>query len=149
MTKQDHISYSDRSDFIGAFVESEMIGFIKLVHRDGISNLMQIISKMAHRDKAPNNALLAKAVEICTQRNVPYLQYGSWSRGGLGEFKKQHDFRQVDRSRYFVPITLKGKLLLSLRLHRKWSDHLPHSIVERVVGLRNKWYSKRYNHSPG
>jgi hypothetical protein len=37
---------------------------------------MQIISMISHRDKAPTNALLAKR-EICAERGVPKLQYGS------------------------------------------------------------------------
>src|ERR1039457_233489 len=84
--KRDHVSYIERSDFIGAFLQNELIGFIKLVHGDGLSHLMQIISMTAHRDKAPTNALIARAVEICAQRNVTHLHYGMWSRRGLGEF---------------------------------------------------------------
>src|SRR5262249_33276549 len=48
--KRDHESYLDRSVFIGAFHGEQMIGFIKLVHGDGVSNLMQILSMISQRD---------------------------------------------------------------------------------------------------
>ena len=101
--RKDHISFLDRSEFIGAFYDGELIGFIKLVHDDGVSHLMQIIAKVEHRSKAPTNALIAKAVEICTERGIPYLRYGIWSRRGLGDFKKHHAFEKFDLRRYFVP----------------------------------------------
>ena len=36
---------------------------------------MGIIAKIKHRDKAPMNALVAKAVEICAENKIPYLVY--------------------------------------------------------------------------
>lgn len=142
--KKEHISYLERSDFIAALYENELIGFVKLVHGKGVSNLMQIVSKSAHKDKAPTNALIAKAVEICAQREVPFLHYGVWSRGGLGDFKKHHAFERFDVPRYFIPLSLKGKLALKLALHRKVSDKLPERWLEFMINLRNKWYSHKY-----
>ena len=139
--KRAHISYLEKSDFIGAFYGGELIGFIKLVHGKGISNIMQILSKMAHRNKSPTNALVAKAVEICAQRGVPYLHYGVWSRGGLGDFKKNHAFERFEVPRYFVPLTSRGKLSLMLKLHHRLRDHLPERWLDYLVGLRTKWYS--------
>jgi len=137
--KRDHITYLERSEFIGAFYQGELIGFVKLVHGNGVSNLMQIISKIGHRDKAPTNALIARAVEICAQRGVPYLHYGVWSRRGLGDFKIHHGFERFDVPRYFVPLNVKGKLILALRLHRKISEHLPGNCADFLAGLRTKW----------
>ena len=51
-----------------------MIGFIFLICADRFAALGQIISKIAQRDKAPNNALIAKAVERCAEKGIPYLQ---------------------------------------------------------------------------
>src|SRR6266511_1447306 len=45
--KKAHISYLERSDFIAASYKDELIGFVKLVHGNGISSIMQIISKTA------------------------------------------------------------------------------------------------------
>jgi hypothetical protein len=140
----DHATFFERSDFIGAFYGEEMIGFIKLVHGRNASSLMQIISKIAWRDKAPTNALIAKAVDICAKREVPYLHYGIWSRRGIGEFKKHHGFLQHDIPRYYVPLSLKGRIALSLSLHRKLADYIPEAAQDRFVYLRNRWNSSRH-----
>jgi hypothetical protein len=139
--KQAHNSYVDQSDFIGAFYKGELIGFIKLVHDQYFSHTMQIISMVSHRDKAPTNALLAKAVEICADRKVPYLHYGIWSKRGLGDFKKHHAFERLDLPRYFVPLTLRGNLILKTKMHHKLSQRLPDSWVEKILPYVIKWYS--------
>jgi len=142
--KRDHISYLDRSDFIGAFYNNELIGFIKLVYGQGVSNLMQIISKRAHRDKAPTNALIAKAVEICAQKGFPFLHYGMWSKRSLGDFKKHHAFKQLEVPRYFVALNLKGKLMLKIKLHQKISQQLPERWGDVLTDVRSKWNSFRH-----
>ena len=143
--KSSHISFLNRSQFIGAFYGNELIGFIKLVHDEGISHLMQIISKISHRNKAPTNALIAKAVEICAQRNMPYLHYGIWSKRGLGDFKKHHAFEKLDLMRYFIPLNVKGKMILALKLHHKLSERLPQKWVDIILGLRSRWNTIKYD----
>jgi hypothetical protein len=142
--RKGHITFLERSEFIGAFYEERLIGFIKLVHGRNVSNLMQIISKMSHRDKAPTNALIAKAVEICAEKNVPNLHYGMWSRAGLGEFKVRHGFQRIDVPRYFVPLSLRGRLILKARLHRQLNAYLPRPWFDAIASLRSKWYALRY-----
>ena len=141
--RKTHITFLDRSEFIGAFFQGELIGFIKLVHDEGVSHLMQIIAKIEHRSKAPTNALIAKAVEICAERRVPYLRYGIWSRRGLGDFKKHHAFERFDLRRYFVPLNSKGRLMLRLGLHHtpRVSEHLPEKWVNVLADLRGQWNS--------
>jgi len=141
--KRDHATYLDRSVFIGAFHQGRMIGFIKLVHGNGVSNLMQIISMISERDKAPTNALLTKAVELCCESGVKYLHYGLWSKRGLGDFKKHHRFERYDVVRYFVPLTLWGRLLLALRLHRPIQDYVPERLSDWLVELRTRWNARR------
>ena len=137
--KQDHATFLERSEFIGAFQGEEMIGFIKLVHGRNASSLMQIISKIACREKAPTNALVAKAVEICAMRGIPRLHYGIWSRMGIGEFKKHHGFLQHDIPRYYVPLDFRGRLALKLSLHRNPASYLPESAHDRLFALRSRW----------
>ena len=139
--KSDHISFLDQSQFIGAFYKDELIGFVKLVHGERISHLMQIISKLGHRNKAPTNALLAKTIEICSQQSIPYLHYGIWSKRGLGVFKKNHAFERYELKRYFVPLNMKGKMILKLTLHHGIKERLPERWVEFLINLRGKWYS--------
>lgn len=142
--KKDHGSFIDRSHFIGAYYQDELIGFVKLVDDSGISHLMQIISKLSHHNKSPTNALIAKAIEMCAERSIPYLHYGLWSKRGLGDFKKHHAFEKYDMPRYFVPLTWRGKLYLELNLHRRLSSRLPESVLDILAKLRTRWYSLRH-----
>lgn len=142
--KRDHETFLERSRFIGAFHGNELIGFAKLVRGRNVESLMQIISKVAHRDKAPTNALIAKAVQMCSDAKVPYLHYGVWSRGGLGLFKKSHAFVRHDVPRYFVPLNARGRLALKVNLHRRWTEIVPEKWIERLAPLRQRWNSSRY-----
>jgi len=142
--KADHISFLERSQFVGAYCQGELVGFIKLVRDEGVWHLMQIISMIKHRDKAPTNALIARAVEICAQNKVPYLHYGVWSRRGLGDFKKHHAFERLDLPRYFAPLNAKGKLALSLGLHHKLTEQLPDSWQDALANVRAKCTSYKY-----
>jgi hypothetical protein len=137
-------TFLDRSDFIGAFWDGRLIGYIKLTCDNETASVMQIISMITYRDKAPTDALIAKAVELCAERGLSYLHYALWCSGGIGVFKENHGFQRHAVPRYFVPLTVKGRLALKLALHRKLVDHLPPRWRERMVTLRNTWNSLRY-----
>jgi hypothetical protein len=139
--KRETGTFPDRSQFIGAYCEGEMIGFAKLTRNANSASLMFIISKMAHRNKAPSNALIAKAVEICSEMKIPYLQYGGWSRGGLGEFKTKHGFVRFDIPRYYMPLNAAGRLALKMSLYRRPVEYLPEKWVNRLVDWRGKYYA--------
>jgi hypothetical protein len=141
--KREHSGFLDRSEFFGAFLGSEMIGFIKLVHGRGVSNLMQIISMVSHRDKAPTNALLAKAVERCCERNVPMLHYGTWSRRSMGEFKKHHGFERLEVPRYFIPTSFLGRFALACGLHVSMLDRVPEPALDWMANQRSRWNNKK------
>ncbi len=142
--KKSHLTYADRCQFVGAYLEGQMIGFIKLHHGKGISSLMQIIAMVSARDKAPTNALIAKAVELCAARGVTKLHYGQWSRRTLGEFKKHHAFERYEIPRYYAPLNTKGKVALSLRLHRKVTDRLPGKWQDYLAEQRGLYYARKY-----
>jgi hypothetical protein len=142
--RKDNMSFSDRSDFIGAYFGDELIGFAKLVYLGVSASLMQIISKISHRDKAATNSLIAKAVERCAQSGVSYLQYGSWSRGSLGDFKIHHGFTRFDIPRYYIPLNGKGRIVLFLGWQRGLCDRLPESALNFLMTMRAKWYGFRY-----
>lgn len=130
-----------REAMIGAYYRGEMIGFIMLGDAGRYTLIGQIISKLEHRDKATNNALIAKAVELCEQKRSPYLVYLQWSDTSLAEFKRRCGFREMRVPRYFVPLTVKGKLALKVGLHRGWKDALPSRIKNPAKKLRRFWYS--------
>lgn len=144
MLWNEHVTFVDRSQFVGAYYEHQLIGFIKLVHADGLSHLMQIISKKSAQNKAPTNALIAKAVELCAERRVPYLHYGLWSQRGLGDFKRHHAFKRLDLARYFMPFNRRGALFLKLKLHNDLSGLIPEWLANGIVDLRAKLYMWKY-----
>ena len=138
--KHEHGTFLERSAFLGAFRNGELIGFAKLVFGPNVASLMNIIAKIAARSFAPTNALIANSVRICVERNIENLHYGIWSTGGLGAFKRSHGFRQTDVPRYFLPLNVRGKLALRLGLHRDIREYIPAHWIERALRYRAKWY---------
>jgi len=136
-------TFPGRSTFAGAFLGTELIGFIKLVQGKNVVHFMHIIAKSAQRDKAPTNALLGKAIELACESKAAYLHFGIWSRRGLGVFKMNHGFMPHPVPRYYVPLTAKGKLLVKLGLHRPIKERIPDKWIDMVADLRTKWYSYR------
>jgi hypothetical protein len=129
-----------REEVFGAYLRQELVGFIMLAYAGRYAVLGQIISKIAHRDKAPTNALLAKAVERCAEKRIPYLAYAYWLEDSLGDFKRSSGFQKFDLPRYFVPLTRKGKLALNLGLHRGWTAAIPEAIKNPLKKTRKFWY---------
>ena len=116
--RRTHATYLDRSEFIGAFLEDQLVGFVKLVHQPGWSSLMQIISRISERDKAPTNA-----------------------------FKEHHGFQAYRVPRYFMPLSLRGKLAISAGLHRPLITRVPEDWLDRIAGLRANLNSFRFRKS--
>jgi len=129
-----------REEIFGAYLGDELVGFIFLADAGRYAFLGQIISKIACRDLAPNNALLAKAVERCAERGFPYLVYALWLDDSLGGFKRSNGFQRFDLPRYFVPLTKKGKLALKFGLHRGWKGAVPEQLRRPLKKLRRRWY---------
>jgi|SRR5438552_3081510 len=149
--KREFSRFSFREELFGAYLGEEVIGFIILSNAGNYAFLGQIISKIAYRDLAPNNALLAKAVERCAEIGVPYLVYAYWLDDSLGDFKRSNGFQKFDLPRYFVPLTRKGKVALSLGLHRLspfglhrgWKRTVPKQVREPLKKLRAHLYKLR------
>jgi|WetSurMetagenome_2_1015567.scaffolds.fasta_scaffold00167_26 hypothetical protein len=140
LTKDKH-----RSDFIGAYHDEELIGFIQLGNT-GISAIpFGMVSKIAHRDKAPQNALLAKAIEVCEKKGIPYLLYGKWLSDSLGDFKRHNGCVKMDLSRYYIPLNLKGAVVLRLQLHHGLAERLPIPVKNHLKALRKKLYTGMQN----
>jgi hypothetical protein len=144
-------TFMDRSVFIGAFFEEKLIGFVKLVTNEDASQggLMQIVSMIRHRDKAPNNALIAQAVKSCAERGIAHLWYANFSYGkkredSLAEFKRHNGFEKIDVPRYYIPLTRLGKLGYQLGLHRKTVEWVPEPLTKTYRWIRGHWYARRY-----
>jgi hypothetical protein len=152
--RKEEGTFRDRSVFFGAFFKGKMIGFVKLVSdsKGTQAGLMNILSFIEHRDKAPTNALLAEAVRSCVSRGIPYLvysnfAYGNKQRDSLSDFKRSNGFKQIDLPRYYVPLTAIGWMAWRLRLHHRWVDRLPEPIALKVRKLRALLLSRRLQSS--
>ena len=100
----------------------------------------QIISAIKHRDKSTNNVLIAKAVELCEKKKLPWLVYLFWSADSLAEFKRRCGFIKTRIPRYFVPLTTRGTLALKMGVHRGWKEFIPPGIKKSLKQLRSRWY---------
>jgi Acetyltransferase (GNAT) domain len=141
--KREFSRFLFREEIFGAYLGEELVGFIFLADAGKYAFLGQIISKIAYRDLAPNNALLAKAVERCAERAFPYLVYALWLNDSLGDFKRSNGFQRFDVPRYFVPLTPIGKLALKVGLHRGRKEAVPKQLRKPLKKLRKHWYDLR------
>jgi len=137
----------ERSEFIGAYLGDELIGFIKLLYADKIAGIVINVSKHKYFEKRAPNALIAKAVEICAQKGMSYLTYAKYAYGkkgksSLADFKRHNGFEQIEFPRYYVPLTLNGRIAVNLRLYRGLQEILPERVQLMVIQARTKLYKK-------
>jgi hypothetical protein len=145
--KREYSSFLERSLFIGAFAGEEMIGFLKLVFVGPGASILNILSKTTHYDKRPTNVLVAKAVEACVERGLSYLTYGKYTYGNktdnsLTEFKRRTGFEEVPVPRYFVALSLRGRLAMCMRLHLGLIGILPGPAIALLVKARGLIYRR-------
>jgi hypothetical protein len=151
--KKAHATYLERSDFIGAYFENQLIGFIKLVYVDRLALIFHILAFNDHYDKRPLNALLTKAMEVCAQKGVGYFVYGQYVYGNktqstLMEFKRRNGFQKIDYPTYYIPLTWKGWIYVRLRLYRGLVGLLPAPVLRRALALRDWLHEKRQKEAP-
>lgn len=128
--------------YIGAFLEGEFVGYIQLVHGNKLTGVRQILYLPEHSDKAVNNALIAKAVEVLADRQVGWIMYGRiGNHPSLDRFKESNGFAKFLLTRYYVPLTGKGRIAMKLGLHRELKDSLPQPMKNQLIPLFN-WVSR-------
>lgn len=142
-------NYLDRSVFLGAYYGEELIGSLKMTYVGSVSAIMQIFSASKHFDKRPNNALIAKAIELCEADGMAQLIYGNFvyydRDSSLTEFKRRNGFKPVEVPRYYVPLTRKGQVALSLGLHSNWMSNVPQPVLKALLDLRRSLMVLRQN----
>jgi hypothetical protein len=150
--RTEEATYLDHSTFIGAFLGQKLIGFVKLVADETgtQAGLMNIVSLIQQRDKAPTNALIAQAVRSCAARGISYLVYSNFAYGkkqsdSLSDFKERNAFQRIDVPRYYVPLTPLGQAAFRLRLHHRLVDHFPEPLAAKLRELRNAWYNHKFH----
>lgn len=140
--KEIHGTYCDRAEYIGAYFEGALIGFLKMVYTGRIAKTMHVFSSERYHRKRPSNALIAKAVEICEQRGMAFLIYGEYTfpgniRNSLTEFKRNNGFEEIRYPRYFVPLTLKGRIAVRTGLYREIRTFLPKPLRRVLTNIRS------------
>jgi hypothetical protein len=145
--KKDYSDFLDRSEFIGAYYQNELVGFIRLIYMNDIASVLQLLCTNKHSDKRPANGLLAKAVELCADKGLKYHVYGQYVYGDntenpLTEFKRRNGFEQFLLPTYYVPLTLKGHIAIKLGVHRGFRNMIPKGVMRLAKKLRNVIYSR-------
>jgi hypothetical protein len=150
LVKKLNGTFLDRCDFIGAFNNHELIGYLKIVYTDKFARVMGILGKIKHQDKSPMNLLIAKAIEICASKNVPYFVYAKYNYGkkvgsdSLKEFKKNNGFENILIPRYYVPLNNFGKLILTFGLYKGFKNMLPRWMIRKLLKIREILYTLKY-----
>jgi hypothetical protein len=146
-TRKRYSEFVGRCDFICAYSGEEMIGFLHLVYREDVAAILNLTAKPSQFDKRPANALVAKAVEICEARGISHITYGNYNYGNkrdspLREFKIRNGFKEILVPKYFVPLTLWGRLCMKANIHRGLIGNLPPSVISAGLRARALWYKK-------
>jgi hypothetical protein len=66
--------------------------------------------------------------------------YGKKGEDKLTDFKRHNGFRKIDIPRYYIPLTVTGRMALQLGLHHGIQSVIPQGLYARLVQLRNRWY---------
>jgi hypothetical protein len=143
--KSENGTYQERSTYLAAYHKHEMIGYLKIVWDEESGAIMQILSKIKHYNRRTNNALLSAAVEQACLRHKKYLLYERYVYGkkhddSLTEFKKKNGFERMDIPVYYVPLNLKGRIALFLRLHKSPKELIPLRLLKFLNNLRTSLY---------
>ena len=144
-TRRDYGAFLDRCDFICAHCGDEMIGFLKVVYRGAVASVLNLTTKPSHYDKRPSNALIAKMMELCELKHVSYVTYGLFNYGNkrnspLREFKIRNGFGEVLVPRFYVPLTIWGKIAMKMKLHRGLLGIFPTRVITFAVEERARLY---------
>jgi hypothetical protein len=151
--KTENSTYAERNAFLGAYWQEELIGFIRITYVDTCAHILQLLTMTKHFDKKPANALVAKAVEICVEKGMSHLVYCNYvyndPKSSLTEFKRRNGFEKVLLPRYYVPQTFKGKVVLSLGLHRGLAQSIPKPLLMQLLKMRSLWHARRLKAAEG
>jgi len=144
---REKFSNLSRSEVLGAYYEGELVGLLWMIYGDEVARIRSFVSLIRHRDKSPNNALIAEGVKRCSERGFRFIVYEKMGYlPSLDSFKMHNGFRECVVPRYYVPLSTKGLLALNLRIHKGAQYSLSprmsrallplYSLVSQAVPLR-------------
>ena len=142
---KDYSAFLDRSDFICACVGEEVIGFLKIVYRGEVASILNLTTMPSHADKRPANALVAKAVELCDAKGIAFITFGQFNYGNkkdspLREFKIRNGFEETFKPKYYVPLTVWGRIAMKANFHRGLLGILPSGAISLGLSARARCY---------
>ena len=145
--KRENSTYLDRAELLGAYYSGQLVGFIKFVYVGEAARIMQILCLNAHQDKRPIFALISRAVEICHKKGLRYLIYGRLTYGQkadstITEFKRRLGFGPKTFRRYYVPLSMRGRIALKLGAHKGWQALVPPGLYSNLLDIRTWWLRK-------
>jgi hypothetical protein len=143
--KEANSTFLSRSDFIGAYFREELIGYIKIVYTNNYARTMGILAKEQHRDKSAMNLLIAKAVEVCCEKRIPFLTYAKYDYGKFGSeslktFKKNNGFENILIPRYFIGLNKYGKIIIKFNLNKDMKELAPKWLAKFYYLIRKQWF---------
>jgi hypothetical protein len=141
-TVRENVLSSENCTFIAAYFQDELSGFIQLVHGNRVALISQILSLQKHWDKAVSNGLLNETIKFCTDNHIQWIVYGRMgNHPSLDNFKQNNGFTRFELTRFYIPLTRRGRVAIALRLHREAKDVLPQSVKHRLIPAYN-WISR-------
>jgi hypothetical protein len=146
--KKDYSDFIDRSEYLGAYYQSELVGLLRIIHMGEIASIMQLLCMPQHYDKRPANALISGAVERCAEKEIRYLTYGRFiygvnTKAPLKEFKRRNGFQMISLPSYYIPLTFKGRMAVKLNLHMGIKNFVPKPFMKVALDVRRKYLEWR------
>lgn len=111
--------------FLAAYYQNAIVAVAQVCNGYSFAFLSAFIGLQQHFDKAVMNALMSDVVKACERHGIKYLAYERISDDSLGRFKQNNGFVDKQVPRYYIPLTFRGKLLLTLHLHRGLRSLIP------------------------
>ena len=71
------------------------------------------------------------------------MSYGKKQADGLADFKRHNGFEKIELPRYYVPLTVAGRMALRLGLHHGMSHLIPESVAAAYRRVRKQWYETK------
>jgi hypothetical protein len=131
--------------FVGSYFENKLVGFVDLILGENIAIISQLLSLQKYWNKAINNSLIAKTVEVCIDFKVEWIMYGRiGNHPSLDKFKYNNGFKKFSLTRYYLPLSLKGKIAIKMGLHRNSKDLIPKKMLNFLLPIYN-WISRFKN----
>ncbi len=131
--RAEEATFLDSSVFIGAFLEENLVGFVKLVSDD-------TRTQAGVRMKDPGG----RRARLECPNPAQHFAYGKKQPDSVADFKERNAFKHINVPRYYVPLTRFGWAALRLGLHHRFVDHFPEPWVAKLREFRNAWYNRKF-----